>query len=369
MSEPIISVTQLARYIKQIFDSEELLFNISVAGEVSGVKLVRDILYFDLKDENALIPCVCFAGKAFSFVKNGDKIIAKGSPNFYVKGGKLSFNVVKITPYGLGDIYQNFLLLKEKLQAEGLFDAKTKKILPKDVKRIGVISSETGAVIQDIITVTKRRNNAVDIVLYPAKVQGEGTVKSIIDGLDFFENYNVDVVIIARGGGSAEDLAEFNSEILARRIFAFTKPVVSAVGHETDFTICDFVSDVRGATPSVAAELVVQNIQTKKDIFTSQCARLKNLLNLELTTSREIVKDNLANFVALSSEFVNELKYEFSLKKLQLDKINPYEILKLGYARVEQGGKVITQKTSLDPNQTFEVHFKDGKIKGVIKDE
>ena len=367
MGEVVITVSQLARYIKQIFDAEELLFNISVSGEVSGVKLVRDVLYFDLKDDNALLPCVCFIGKAFSFLKNGDKVIVKGTPNYYVKGGRLNFNVSKITPFGVGDIYQNFLLLKEKLQKEGLFDSERKKPLPKDVRRIGVITSETGAVIQDIITVTRRRNSSVDIVLYPAKVQGEGAVKSIIAGLDFFENYNVDVVILARGGGSMEDLAEFNSETLARRIFAFSKPIVSAVGHETDFTVCDFVADVRGATPSVGAELVVQSRQTQKELFARQCGRVKSLMDLLISKNKSILENNMSNIHSLAMSYSSELKYLLSLKRAKLEKLNPYEILKLGYARIEQDGKVASSVNDLDKDQEFDIIFKDGKIKGAIK--
>ena len=367
MNDHIISVTQLARYIKQIFDAEELLFNISVVGEVSGVRLVRDILYFDLKDENALIPCVCFAGKVFSFLKNGDKVVVKGTPNYYVKGGRLSFNVSKITPYGIGDIYQNFLMLKDKLQKEGLFDNIHKKPIPQDVKRIGVISSATGAVIQDIITVARRRNCAVDIVLFPAKVQGEGTVESIIKGLDFFENHNVDVVIVARGGGSAEDLAEFNSEILARRIFAFTKPLVSAVGHETDFTICDFVADVRGATPSVGAELVVQNIGTQKSLFVRQCGRVKNLLDLHLSRIKSNLETNMSDISNSILNYTNELKYMLTLKRAKLEKTNPLEILRLGYTRIEQNGQAITSAKNLSKNSEFEIIFQDGTIKGEVK--
>ena len=364
MAEHIFSVSQIARYIKQIFDAEELLFNISILGEASGVRLVRDIMYFDLKDENALIPCVCFAGKAFSFLKNGDKVLVKGSPNYYVKGGRLSFNVSRITPYGIGDLYQQYLMLKDKLEKEGLFDSAHKKPLPNNVKRLGVISSETGAVIQDIITVTRRRNKAVDIVLYPAKVQGEGTVESIVKGLDFFENHNVDVVIIARGGGSMEDLAEFNSETLARRIYSFTKPVISAVGHETDFTICDFVADVRGATPSVGAELAVQRVSTQKELFARQCGRIKSLLDYVLSKNRSRLKTNVSDIKNYITTYTNELKYMLALKRARLEKTNPNEILKLGYARVEQDGKPLTHAQNLNENMPFEIIFQDGKIKG-----
>lgn len=367
MIEQTITVSQLTNYIKQIFEAEELLFNISVIGEVSSFKLVRGVAYFDLKDESSLISCVCFSGERYGLMKNGDKIIAKGTPNFYVKGGRLNFNVSKITPYGLGELYQNFLQIKEKLTNEGLFDQTHKKLIPHNVKRIGVITSETGAVIKDIITVATRRNPAVDIVLYPAKVQGAGTVGSIIAGLDFFENYDIDVVIIARGGGSMEDLNEFNSEVLARRIFAFTKPVVSAVGHETDFTICDFVCDIRGATPSVSAELVVENIYDKKQLFLKQINSIKSLArNFVINNERDLdLKKN--KIINISQNWLNEFEYLLSLKSSKLAKFNPRAILDLGYAKIENKNGVVMSVKNVQSGDEIKISLKDGSVEGVIK--
>lgn len=367
MIEQTITVSQLTNYIKQIFEAEELLFNISVIGEVSSFKLVRGVAYFDLKDESSLISCVCFSGERYGLMKNGDKIIAKGTPNFYVKGGRLNFNVSKITPYGLGELFQNFLQLKEKLQNEGIFEQSHKKQIPQNVRRVGVITSETGAVIRDIITVATRRNPAIDIVLYPAKVQGAGTVESIIKALDFFENYNVDVVIIARGGGSMEDLNEFNSEILARRIFVFTKPIVSAVGHETDFTICDFVCDQRAATPSVSAEIVVESVQDKKQLFLRQINTIKSIAKTFLTNSErelELKKDQIIN---ISQNWLNEFEYLISLKASKLAKFNPKAILNLGYAKIENKNGVVMSVKNVQSGDEIKISLKDGSVEGVIK--
>ena len=266
MEEKAISVTQISTYFKQIFDAEELLQNISVFGEVSDFSLSRGVAYFSLKDENALLSCVCFGADNLVSVRNGDKVIVRGTPKYYVKGGKLNFNVNKIAPFGTGNLFEQFLKLKQDLENEGLFDDKNKKtISPQNIKRIGVVTSETGAVIQDIINVVTRRNPFVDIVLYPVKVQGYNAELDIVKGINFFSDYpNVNAIIVARGGGSLEDLKPFNSEIVARAVFACTKPLISAVGHETDFTIIDFVSDLRAPTPSVAAELITENVAYKK---------------------------------------------------------------------------------------------------------
>ena len=365
--EQTITVSQLAFYIKKIFEAEELLYNISVVGEVSGLKIVRGIAYFDLKDNSSLISCVCFLGEELSAVKNGDKIIAKGTPGFYVKGGKLNFNVSKVKPFGQGDLFKEFLLLKEKLEKEGLFDALHKKQIPQNAKNIGVITSQTGAVIHDIITVASRRNPSINIVLYPAKVQGCGSAESIIKALDFFENYNrIDVVIIARGGGSAEDLWEFNNESLARRIFSFNKPLISAVGHETDFTICDFVADVRAATPSAAAELVSGDVQSKKQMFLRQVTIIKNHLQNLVMDKQSALLSYIETVDEKLMTFNNTNIHFLELKKAVLEKFNPNKILGLGYAKIESHGKVLTSKSQTLKGQKIMITFKDGNVEGEI---
>ena len=257
MNESYLSITQLNNYIKSIFEAEIMLQNICVYGEVSSYNVSNGIAYFNLKDENGLLACVLFGANNFTAPKIGDMVLIRGSMNYYAKGGKLSFNAYSIMPYGKGLLYEKFLELKARLEAKGMFAIEHKKDIPTRVKRIGVVSSPTGAVIRDIIDVTHRRNDTIDIVLYPVRVQGVGAEHEIATGIHFFSEYpDVDVIIVARGGGSIEDLEPFNTEIVANAVFDCKKPLVSAVGHETDFTIIDFVADLRAPTPSAAAELV-----------------------------------------------------------------------------------------------------------------
>lgn len=362
----ILSVTQLNNYLRGIIDAEVMLKNIAVTGEVSGYTIVRGIAYFTLKDEGGLLSCVLFGADNFEVHKVGDKVIVTGSPSYYVKGGKLSFNANKIEAYGLGDLYKKFLQLKEKLEKEGLFDAVYKLQLPKMPKRIGVVTSKTGAVIEDIINVVTRRNNAVDIVLYPVKVQGDKAEYEIAAGIEFFNNYNVDVIIVARGGGSQEDLQPFNTEVVARAIFASKKPVVSAVGHETDFTIADFVADLRAPTPSAAAELVVADYVSEKD-------KLKSLIN-RLTLSQvqkvNLLEGLLKNYVNNLSNLVSNLliKQENKLELLTsgLSRLNPANILIKGYAKLEMEGKLVNSVKDLTVNKEFTARMKDGKIKATV---
>lgn len=365
--EQTITVSQLAWYIKKIFEAEELLYNVSVVGEVSGLKIVRGIAYFDLKDETSLISCVCFYGGALDGVKNGDKIVAKGTPGFYVKGGKLNFNVSKITPFGVGDLFRAFLELKDKLEKEGIFDDACKKDLPDNVTTIGVITSETGAVIHDIITVATRRNPGINIVLYPAKVQGQGTSESVINGLEYFETRDdVQVVIIARGGGSAEDLWEFNSEALARKIFDCTKPIISAIGHETDFTICDFAADIRAATPSAAAELVAEEIKSKKWLLQGQISVLQSRISSIILDNEAHFENQLSALTGAIEDKIQNMQHALEIQKTTLEKYNPNHILGLGYAKVSVNGGAVVSAKSLAAGDKITIDFKDGTLKGEI---
>lgn len=361
-----ISVTQISTYFKQIFEAEELLENISVFGEVSGFSLSRGIAYFSLKDENAILSCVSFSGDDLISVRNGDMVVVTGTPRYYVKGGKLNFTVNKVMPYGVGNLFAQFLALKANLEAEGLFDASHKKeVEPKKIQRIGVISSETGAVIQDIINVTRRRNPKTDIVLYPVKVQGYGADIEIAKAIKFMSDYNVDVVIVARGGGSLEDLQAFNSEIVARAAYACAKPLVSAVGHETDFTIIDFVSDLRAPTPSAAAELVTENVVAKKSGLIDKKRRLLRIMDemsYRAGTRLGMQKSRLLN---LLSSFINEREYVLALKREKLNKVNPDHIMKLGYAKVMVEGKPVVSSKTTKTGDKLEIEFYDGKISAV----
>ena len=252
-----LSVVQFNTFVKNILDAEEFLSGISVYGEVTNLKMSGGHAYFDLKDESAMLSCVKFGASDLN-IKNGDLVTAFGKVNFYVKSGRLNFIVGRVTQSGLGDLYQRFLMLKEKLEKEGLFSQEIKKAIPRFAKNIGVVTSETGAVIRDIIHVTRQKNPYTNIILYPSKVQGNLAENELAAGIEYFNTReDIDTIIVARGGGSMEDLSPFNTEKIVRAIYASEKPIISAVGHETDFTLCDFASDLRVPTPSVAAEVAV----------------------------------------------------------------------------------------------------------------
>ncbi|MDR0384106.1 MAG: exodeoxyribonuclease VII large subunit [Christensenellaceae bacterium] len=302
-----ITVSQLNNYIKSVFVSEGMLHDILVIGEVTDYSGRN---FFSLKDKDAVISCSCWDFDSALAVKGGGKVDfengvtvkVRGSIEYWNKRGKINFNVYKIEKCGAGDLLEQLQKLIEKLKAEGLFDKK--KEFPKAVKRLGVITSETGAVIQDIKNVTWRRNKTIDIYLYPAVVQGN--YSQIIEGIKYFnERKNVDILIIARGGGSADDLNIFNSEELARAVAASKLFVVSAVGHETDTTLIDYVSDLRAPTPSAAAEMVVPELRTIEErilnvykrlrlvftgrysFFTNQIEQYKNILHSGLVAVRK----------------------------------------------------------------------------------
>ncbi len=383
-----LTVTKFNSIVRDIFNAEELLHNIKIVGEVFGVSMSKLAVYFSLKDEASSLPCVCFYGDIMSGINEGDSVVVTGSPNFYTKSGRFNFVVSKVEPYGQGLLFQKFLELKAKLEKEGLFDQAHKKPIPKDVKRIGVVTSKDGAVIQDIKNVTWRRNPGIDIVLYDTKVQGYGAENEIAKGIEFFSNYDkVDIVIVARGGGSLEDLSAYNTEIVARATYACKKPIVSAVGHETDFTIIDFVSDLRAPTPSAAAELVTRDTKSQKETLKKEVSRLSRWLdsfvaekNMQLQTDKEnllsLVQNmldkkksefqkltiNLSNKLA---EFVKEKDFDLKLKLATLKKLNPLDILSQGYAKIEQNGKVVSKAEDVQFDSSLEINFADGSVNAI----
>lgn len=381
--ERAITVTQLSTYIKQIFEAEEMLSFIKVVGEVSGLTIAKGIAYFTLKDENAQLSCVCFSPYDFNF-KNGDKIYATGSPRYYVKGGKLNFNVSKIEQAGIGELYQKFVQMKEKLQQLGYFDEARKKAIPKQINRIGVVTSAEGAVIQDIINVRNRRNPKIDIVLFPVKVQGNGAEFEISSGIDFFNKYNVDVVIVGRGGGSLEDLMPFNTEAVANAIYNSNVPIVSAVGHETDFTICDFVADLRAPTPSAASELLCEDIATRKQnslflinrmnraisVLQNRCVNhTKNIfanfitaLSNDFMQKRQSLKDKLYKFDKLIEQKIEDSSYRFDVLSSKLEKLNPELILKLGYSAIKKQDEYILSAAKVQVGDNINIILKDGSL-------
>ena len=384
MSETYLSISQVNNYIKNIFDAEIMLQNICVYGEVSSYKISNGIAYFNLQDNNGLLPCVLFGANRFDVPNIGDMVLVVGSVNYYAKGGKLSFNATQIAPYGKGVLYEKFLKLKSELEAKGYFDLDHKKPLPERVKRIGVVTSATGAVIQDIIDVTYRRNKTIDIVLYPVKVQGVGAEVEIANGINFFSNYeNVDVVIVARGGGSMEEMQPFNTEIVATATFNCLKPIVSAVGHETDFTIIDFVADLRAPTPSAAAEIVVNKLSDDLLVIDNCIKRASNIVdgiiysvenNLEncnyknnllmdklIVNNLHLLDSNVLKIDSLIQSKLLNCNHKIELLNNKLVSLNPMLPLNKGYCKVENGKGVIISSKQIVKNEVYNLIFADGK--------
>lgn len=391
-----LSVTEVNNYLKKITDSDFILNNLSVKGEISNFKLHSSgHLYFSLKDENSKINCVMFRSDAvnLNFIpENGMKVTIKARLSIYVKDGSYQLYCRNIEQDGLGSLFVQYEKLKEKLQKLGLFNEENKKAIPKYVNRIGVITSETGAAIQDIIKVIRRRNSLVDIVLYPSLVQGEEAVPNLIRGLKYFNEKNsVDVIIIGRGGGSIEELWAFNNEELAYAIFNSKIPVISAVGHEVDFTICDFVSDMRAATPSAAAEIVAANLEElEKNLefynqaLNNSIQRLfhshKNKLELML---KSLEFNSPSKLIAHEYERIDNLKD--NLKKLVINKLdknkvklqnfnallkayNPLNVLDKGYSIVQnEKGMIIKTINDVEMDEELQINVKDGKINVYVK--
>lgn len=385
MNTYTLTVTKFNSIIKQIFDAEELLHNVKIVGEVFGVSYARGSVYFSVKDEESSLPCICFRGELFEDIKEGDQVTITGSPNFYVKGGRFSFVVNKIEKAGLGLLFQKFMELKAKLESEGIFDPSHKKPMPKSIKRIGVVTSRDGAVIQDIKNVTWRRNPSIDIVLYHTKVQGINAEKEIAEGINFFSNYQgVDVVIVARGGGSLEDLAAYNTELVARAAYDCNKPIISAVGHETDFTIIDFACDLRAPTPSAAAELLTSDTKNlyvgfKKDVLrlqriidnfiadkklqqTTDISSVINLYEKKVDACKRTLCKTTNILSAKAEKLCIKAEYNLKLKISALSKLNPLDILRLGYAKIEQDNKPVGKLKQLDLNKDMDINFIDGQV-------
>jgi len=383
-----LSVLQFNTFVKNILDAEVFLSNISIVGEVTNYKISGGNAYFDLKDENASVSCVKFGASDLN-IKNGDLITVFGKVNFYVKSGRLNFIVAKTQAYGLGDLYQKFLELKSRLEKEGFFREEIKKPIPNFAKRIGVVTSETGAVIRDIINVARSKNKFTDIVVYPSKVQGVGAEDDIVKGIEYFNTRtDIDVIIVARGGGSLEDLAPFNTEKVVKGIYNSNIPVISAVGHETDFTLCDFASDLRVPTPSVASEVAVfdykktydklielssyfyknltNRLSVYKEDFLNQSENISKSVKLRLVETQSKTMKNLQEIESLFQMRFQSEKHKLEKMIDVLSKLNPLEILKSGYAFIEKDDKKVVSAKSVKIGDEIKVSFSDGKVCAVV---
>ena len=385
-----ITVTDLNKYIKSKIDSDEMLNNVLVKGEISNFKNhYTGHMYFTLKDENSLIKCVMFKTYTthLSFMpKDGMKVIILGSVSVFERDGVYQVYAKAMKQDGLGSLYEAYEKLKAKLSEEGLFDESHKKKIPFMPKTIGVLTSNTGAVIRDIINVSTRRNPNVHIRLYPVPVQGAGAAEKIAEGIEFMNKNNLaDVLIIGRGGGSLEDLWPFNEEIVARAIYNSKIPIISAVGHETDFTIADFVADLRAPTPSAAAELAVANIDDVKSTLFLYNTRYKNALKKKLQLMRLSYEKCMARQAfnnptqkineqymvidmkvkAMQNKIQLKLKEErtkFIKQVSKLDTLSPLKTLARGYSIVtDSSNKIIKSVKDLKEDQNINIRLADGE--------
>lgn len=315
MVKEIYSVSSVNQYIRQMFESDYALNHIYVKGEISNCKYhTSGHIYFTLKDKNAAIACVMFKGMrgGLSFrLTEGLSVIVLGSISVYERDGKYQLYAREIVRDGIGLLYAQYEQLKNKLAGEGLFDETHKKPLPLYAKKIGIVTAGTGAAIQDIINISARRNPYVQLVLYPAKVQGDGAAETIAAGIAAMDAYGVDVMIVGRGGGSIEDLWAFNEEIVARAIYACKTPVISAVGHETDFTIADFVSDRRAPTPSAAAELACADVMSLLRTIDEYSLRLDRAMAGQIGLWRQKIKTMETALKHLSPKHLMQQKRQY----------------------------------------------------------
>lgn len=392
-----MTVTELNTHIKRLFDSDRTLSAISVRGEISNFTYHRTgHLYFTLKDEDSQIRAVMFRSSAANLKflpDNGMKVIVRCSVSVYSQAGNYQLYVTSMQPDGIGALYLAYEQLKAKLESEGLFSEENKKLLPRFPQKIGVITSPTGAAVRDIINVTGRRCPGATIYLYPSLVQGEGAEDNLIEALDYFEKTSlVDVIIIGRGGGSIEDLWAFNSERLARKIFACKTPVISAVGHETDFTICDFVADMRAPTPSAAAEIAVpdmKELSLRISAYYDRCeASLLRLVEraedkvLRAKKSRvfkeadklfaakseylDVLRSQLA---AISKSAVDEKSNILALICGKLNALSPLATLSRGYSLAFSEDKLVNSVDDVSVKDIISLRVSDGEITAEIKNK
>ena len=386
----ILSVSQINTYIKSYIDSNPVFSNLFVRGELSNFKLHSSgHCYMTLKDENSVIKAVMFrsAASGLKFMpENGMKVIVEARLSVYDRDGAYQLYINDMQPDGIGALHIQFNQLKERLEKEGLFSEENKKNIPEIPMTVGVVTSQTGAAVRDIINVLKRRRPDVNILLYPALVQGEGAAESVANGIKALNNKNVDVIIIGRGGGSIEDLWCFNEECVARAIYESETPVISAVGHETDFTISDFVADLRAPTPSAAAELCSLSLDEINSFLKSSQIRLNELLksvitrkkarlsllksNYFLNNPERILENRLLKCDELRLKLENNFKTKLNQEKQRalvavskLDALSPLKLIKKGFAYVESSDeKGVTSASQLKKNDKVSLHFADGKV-------
>ncbi len=396
--KPIVySVTQLNAYVKNILDNDDNLKQLFVTGEVSNFKAhYSGHLYMTIKDETAAIKAVMFAGNAsrLKFLpENGMKVIILGTVSLFNRDGSYQLYITDMQPDGVGSLNVAYEQLKKKLEAEGLFSSAHKKQIPRFPERVGVITSETGAAVQDIFKVLGRRYPAAKVILRPCKVQGDGAAEDVACAIkEFNEQSGADVLIVGRGGGAIEDLWAFNEEIVARAVYSSRIPIISAVGHETDFTICDFVADLRAPTPSAAAECAVPDtgelkvwlISCRQHLFTivknkidiqksllsaiEKSGALKDPLVKINESRRELVylSEKLSN---TAENIINTNRATVSAISGKLDALSPLKVLSRGYSfAINSENRIVTKPTDVQIGESFSLELLTGSVKAMVTD-
>ncbi|MCI9532248.1 MAG: exodeoxyribonuclease VII large subunit [Lachnospiraceae bacterium] len=396
MTKNVYTVGQVNSYIKNMFTQDFMMNRIYVKGEASNCKYhTSGHIYFTLKDETGAINGVLFAGnrKGLAFpMKNGDNVIVLGSISVYERDGKYQLYAREILPDGEGILSQRYERLKQELEEMGMFAQEYKQPIPKYIKSLGIVTAPTGAAIRDIQNISRRRNPYVQPILFPALVQGEGAAASIVDGIHALDQFGVDVIILGRGGGSIEDLWAFNEEIVARAIFECQTPTISAVGHETDFTIADYVADLRAPTPSAAAELAVYDIREAEGLLLSLRLGLDRGISGKLEHSRELAVQygkrlgilapgsqinekrqaaaDLEEKLRMRMEAIlMQKKHRLELYAQNLEAASPVRKLSQGYAFLtEKGGRAIHSAADVAPGSIIDAHMLDGRIRAEVKE-
>ena len=388
-----LEISEVNSYIKRILSNDAILYNLKVKGEISNFKVHSSgNVYLSLKDETSKINCVIFKNNYNRSLQldNGSKVVANGYISVYERDGSYQLYINDIEIEGLGNLYIEFNKLKEQLSKEGLFDIKYKKPIPAMPKAIGVVTSETGAVIRDIINVIKRRYPKVNIKLYPVNVQGNQSKYDICEGIKFFNRENnVDTIIVGRGGGSLEELWSFNEEIVAREVFNSKIPIISAVGHETDFTICDFVSDMRAPTPSAAAEIATPNLvdlEYKLENIKNRISKsIMNQVNIDKNRIDYIfekinnylksytIKDKITQIDKIYDKINFEIENTISIEREKLrstgailHNLSPLSTLDRGYSIVHKEGNILNSIKEINIKDNLDIRLRDGNIKCVV---
>lgn len=365
------SITQFNEYVSKKLNGDPNLKNLPLIGEVSGVSTSGGHMYFSLKDENSVLRAVIWRSNISridtSLIKNGSKIVALGDISAYARGGNYSFSIRMVESFGEGDLAKEYNRVKKLLESEGLFSREHKKPIPRFAKRIGVITSDTGAAIEDIKKIITSKNDYADIIIFPTLVQGIGSPASIIKSIETANNYSksvkcIDVLIIGRGGGSAEDLAAFNDEGVARAIFASKIPTISAVGHESDVSISDWVADARAETPTAAADMAAINTFELREQIARNKQELKKSIAYKIKMERNNIKIQREHLIHAMSGKIREMKLNIDKAVITLKENNPTNVLSKGYALVTKNDKVVSGMSNIALDEIYTITMADGSF-------